>query len=145
MSDTGGIDPRGPRFGAALTAVLLVVAVLLGPGAGTVVLALVVGSFALGAVRGAQGTWQGWLFRRLVRPRLRPPAELEDPEPPRFAQLVGLVITGVGLLLTLLGATWALAVFGVLALAAAALNAVAGFCLGCEIYLLLTRLRRSRV
>lgn len=145
MSDTGGIDPRGPRFGAALTAVLLVVAVLLGPGAGTVVMALVVGSFALGAVRGAQGTWQGWLFRTLVRPRLRPPAELEDPEPPRFAQLVGLVITGVGLLLTLLGATWALAVFGVLALAAAALNAVAGFCLGCEIYLLLTRLRRSRV
>lgn len=145
MSDTGGIDPRGPRFGAALTAVLLVVAVLLGPGAGTVVLAVVVGSFALGAVRGAQGTWQGWLFRTLVRPRLRPPAELEDPEPPRFAQLVGLVITGIGLLLTLLGATWALAVFGVLALAAAALNAVAGFCLGCEIYLLLTRLRRSRV
>lgn len=145
MSTAPGIDPRGPRFGAALTAVLLAVAVVLGPGSGTVVLAVVVASFALGAVRGVQGTWQGLLFRTLVRPRLRPPEELEDPAPPRFAQLVGLVITGVGLVPTLLGATWALAVFGVLALAAAALNAVAGFCLGCEMYLLLTRLRGARV
>lgn len=141
---TPGIDPRGPRFGAALTAVLLVVAVVLGPGAGTWVLGVVVASFALGALRGAQGTWQGWLFRALVRPRLSPPSELEDPAPPRFAQTVGLLITGAGLLLTLLGVTWALPVFGVLALVAAVLNAFAGFCLGCEMYLLLTRLRRAR-
>lgn len=141
---SGGIDPRGPRFGAALTAVLLVLAVVLGPGAGTTVLAVVVASFALGAVRGAQGTWQGWLFKRLVQPRLAPPAEREDPRPPRFAQAVGLVITGAGLLLTVLGLDWALPVFGVLALVAAVLNAVAGFCLGCEIYLLLARFRNAR-
>lgn len=139
-----GIDPRGPRFGAALTGVLLVIAVVLGPGAGTAVLAVVVASFALGTARGPQGTWQGLLFRTLVRPRLAPPDELEDPVPPRFAQAVGLAITGVGLLLTLLGLTWALPVFGVLALVAAALNAVAGFCLGCEMYLLLVRFRTAR-
>lgn len=139
-----GIDPRGPRFGAALTAGLLIVAILLGPGAGTAVLALVVVSFLLGAVRGAQGTWQGLLFRALVRPRLAAPTELESPEPPQFAQVVGLVITGVGLGLTLLGATWALTVFGVLALVAAALNALTGFCLGCEIYLMLRRFATSR-
>ncbi len=46
----------------AVAAVLLVLAVVLGPGAGTTVLAVVVASFALGAVHGAQGTWQGWLF-----------------------------------------------------------------------------------
>ncbi|GAB2624979.1 DUF4395 domain-containing protein [Pseudactinotalea suaedae] len=139
-----GIDPRGPRFGAALTAVLLVVAILLGPGTGTIVLAVVAASFLLGAIRGPQGTWQGLLFAALVRPRLAPPAELESPEPPTFAQVVGLVITGLGLGLTLLGATWALTVFGVLALAAAALNALTGFCLGCEIYLLLRRLATAR-
>lgn len=141
---TTGIDPRGPRFGAALTAILLIVAIVLGPGAGTIVLSVVVVSFLLGAVRGAQGTWQGLLFAKIVRPRLTPPADLEAPEPPQFAQVVGLVITGVGLGLTLLGLSWALTVFGVLALVAAALNALTGFCLGCEIYLLLRRLATAR-
>lgn len=139
-----GVDPRGPRFGAALSAVLLLVAVLLDHRAGTLVLGFVVLSFGLGAVGGAQRTWQAWVFRRFVRPRLRPARELEDPEPLRFAQSVGLVITGTGLGLTLLGATWALPVFGVLALVAAALNAIAGFCLGCEMYLLLARWRSRR-
>ena len=40
-------------------------------------------------VRGAEGTWQGALFKKLVRPRLAPPAELEYRRPPRFAQGVG--------------------------------------------------------
>lgn len=141
---TAGIDPRGPRFGAALTAILLVVAIVLGPGTGTVLLAIIAASFALGAIGGPQRTWQGWLYRTLVAPRVKPATEREDPEPPRFAQTVGLVITGLGLGLTLLGATWALPVFGVLALAAATLNAITGFCLGCEIYLLLLRVRRRR-
>lgn len=138
-----GIDPRGPRFGAALTALLLVAVIVLGPGAGTLVLAVVVLSFMIGSIRGTSGTWQGWLYRRIMRPRLAPPTELEDPEPPRFAQTVGLVITGVGLGLTLLGVTWALPVFAALALVAAGLNAVTGFCLGCQIYLLLVRVRRA--
>src|SRR5690606_39350695 len=113
---SGGIDPRGRRFGAALTAVLLGLAVVLGPGAGTTVLAVVVASFALGAVRGAQGTWRGRLFKRLVQPRLAPPAARADPRPPRFAQAVGLAITGAGVLLTVLGLDWALPVLRVLAL-----------------------------
>lgn len=139
-----GIDPRGPRFGAALSASLLAAAIVLGPRSGTIVLAVVAASFALGALLGAPGTWQGLLFARLVRPRLRPPAELEPAEPAQFAQVVGLVITGTGLGLTLLGATWALTLFGVLALVAATLNALTGFCLGCEIYLLLRRVASAR-
>lgn len=137
-----GIDPRGPRFGAAVTAVLLAVVLLLGTStAATVLLAVIVASFAVGAVRGAQGTWQGWLFRTLVRPRLAPPTELEDPRPPRFAQLVGLVVTGVGLLLALVGVGVAVPVSAALALVAAFLNAAFGLCLGCELYLLGLRLR----
>lgn len=136
-----GIDPRGPRVGAAITAVLLVVVLLLPSPASVVVLAVVVASFALGAVRGVGGTWQGAVYRRLVRPRLAAPTELEDPRPPRFAQVVGLVITGVGLLLGLVGVGAAVPVAAALALVAAFLNAVFGLCLGCEMYLLGVRLR----
>lgn len=140
-----GIDPRGPRVSAGITAALLAVVVLLGPGVPALVLLAVVAlSFLPGAVRGPQATWQGWLFRTLVRPRLAPPEELEDVRPPRFAQLVGLVVTGIGVVAGLFGALvvvpWAAAV----AFVAAALNATLGLCLGCEGYLLLQRLRSVR-
>lgn len=139
-----GIDPRGPRVGAGLTAVLLVVVLLL-PGdpsaAATIGLAVVAALFAVGAVRGAQGSVPGLLYRTLVRPRLAPPAELEDPRPPRFAQAVGLVITGAGVLLALLGVPAAVPVAAALALVAAVLNSAFGLCLGCELYLLIARVR----
>ncbi|MGV8979412.1 MAG: DUF4395 domain-containing protein [Cellulomonas sp.] len=136
-----GIDPRGPRVGAAITALLLVVVLLLSGGAATALLAVIAALFALGTARGPQGSVQGLIFRRLVRPRLAPPAELEDPRPPRFAQLVGLVITGIGVLLGLAGVTAAVPVAAALALVAAFLNSAFGVCLGCELYLLGVRLR----
>ncbi|HQY34687.1 DUF4395 domain-containing protein [Actinotalea sp.] len=140
-----GIDPRGPRFGAGATAVLLAATVLLGATpAATALLAVVVALFAVGAARGAQGSLQGLAYRRLVRPRLAPPAELEDPRPPRFAQRVGLVITGTGLLLVLAGVPAAGPIAAAVALVAAFLNAAFGFCLGCELYLLLQRVRAPR-
>ena len=145
VSGTAGIDPRGPRFVAALTAVLTVVALLLGTGsAALVVLAVLAASFGLGVVRGVTGTWQSRLFRRFVRPRLAPPDELEDPRPPRFAQLVGLVISGLGVLLGLLGVGPAIPVAAALVLVASFLNAAFGLCLGCELYLLGVRLRAAR-
>ena len=144
-STPAGIDPRGPRFGAALTLVLLIVVLLLGTTpAAYAVLAVVVASFALGAFGGVGRTWQAWVFKKVVRPRLAPPTELEDPRPPTFAQLVGLVITGAGLLLGLLGVSAAVPVAAALALVAAFLNAVFGLCLGCELYLVGVRLRASR-
>lgn len=139
---TSAIDPRGPRFGAAVTALLLAVVVLLGASVpGLVLLAVLFLSFVLGAARGAEGTWQGLLFRTLVRPRLAPPAELEDRRPPRFAQGVGAFVTGVGVLLGVLGVLPAVPVAAAVAFVAAALNAVVGLCLGCEMYLLVRRLR----
>jgi hypothetical protein len=83
-----------------VTAVVLALAVLTGSVA---VLAVQVAVFVVGAVVGAQATPYGVAFRRLVRPKLAPPAELEDPRPPRFAQGVGLLVTGVGLVLALAG------------------------------------------
>ena len=144
-STPAGIDPRGPRFGAALTLVLLIVVLLLGTTpAAYAVLAVVVASFALGAFGGVGRTWQAWVFKKVVRPRLAPPTELEDPRPPTFAQLVGLIITGAGLVLGLVGVSVAVPVAAAFALVAAFLNAVFGLCLGCELYLLGLRLRAGR-
>ncbi len=141
-----GIDPRGPRVVATITAALLAVVLLTAPGAiATTLLAAQTAVFAVGAVRGIQHTPYSWVFRRLVRPRLAPPAHLEDPAPPRFAQSVGLAFTTVALVAALAGATTVAAVAVGLALAAALLNAVFGFCLGCEVYLLLARLRAVAV
>ena len=89
-------------------------------------------------MRGVQRTPYAWLFRTLVRPRLAPPAELEDPEPPRFAQAVGPRRSrSSGCSAFLAGATVLGQVAVGFALVAALLNAVFAFCLGCEVYLLL--------
>ena len=143
MSAQQGIDPRGPRFGAAIAAVLLLVVIALQL-TGLTVPALVlfcvlVLTFGWGAFAGVQRHPYGILFHRLVRPRLPPPTELEDPVPPTFAQGVGLVITAVGLVLHLVGVPSALVVAAAAAFVAAFLNSAFGLCLGCRLYVLLLR------
>jgi len=98
MSQPSQIDPRGPQFTAALTAVVLALVLLTAPSPfGIALLAVQAALFAVGVGLGVQrGPW-AVLFRRVVRPRLAPPAHLEDPAPPRFAQGVGLVFTLVAL------------------------------------------------
>src|SRR5690349_23738291 len=135
----GAIDPRGPQLAAALTAVVLVAVLLLPTPYAVALLAVQAVLFAVGAVRGVQATPHAWLFRTLVRPRLAPPTEWEAPEPPRFAQAVGLAFALVGLVALLAGATVLGQVAVGLALVAALLNAVFAFCLGCEVYLLARR------
>ena len=137
------IDPRGPRLAATLTTAVLALVLLTAPGPLAIALLTVqAGVFAVGAFAGVQATPYGLLFRTVVRPRLGPPAELEDPAPPRFAQAVGLGFAVVGLLGLLTGATTLGLVAVGLALAAALLNAAFGFCLGCEIYLIAKRVQR---
>lgn len=135
-----GIDPRGPRFGAVITTVVLAIALLtLSTPVGGILLAIQTLAFGLGAIVGLKAQPYGWIYARLVRPRLSPPKELEDPAPPRFAQAVGLVFAVVALVGFLLGATVLAAVATGLALVAAFLNAAFGLCLGCEMYLLIRR------
>ncbi|MFE2847930.1 DUF4395 domain-containing protein [Streptomyces scopuliridis] len=130
------IDIRGPRFGAAVTSVVLAVVLITGS---WVPLAWQTLCFAVGAVGGVPRSPYGWLFRTVVRPRIGPPVEYESPAPPRFAQAVGLAFSLVGLAGYLWGPSWlGLAATGC-ALAAAFLNAVFGYCLGCEMYLLVRR------
>lgn len=133
-----GIDPRGPRFTAALTSVVLAVSLVL---SSWPLLALQAIVFALGVTLGPARQPYGVVFRRFVRPRLAPPGHLEDPAAPRFAQGCGLLFAVTGLVGYALGASWlALGATG-LALAASFLNAAFDFCIGCEIFLRLRRLR----
>ena len=135
------IDPRGPRFVAALTTVVLGVVLLT---ANIWLLALQTAFFAIGALAGVQRTPYATVFRRVIRPRLGPTADLESAAPPRFAQGVGFAFGLVGVVaLAFDAAAVALVAVG-LAFGAAFLNAVFGFCLGCEIYLLAKRATTRR-
>jgi len=131
------IDPRGQQFAAAVTSLVLVAVLLTAPGPlGIALLAAQAALFATAVLRGVQRTPVAAVFRAVVRPRLAPPAHLEDPEPPRFAQGVGLVFALVALVGFLSGATTLGYVATGFALVAALLNATIGLCLGCEVYLL---------
>ncbi|GHJ40722.1 DUF4395 domain-containing protein [Streptomyces sp. TS71-3] len=130
------IDTRGPRFGATVTTVVLAAVLVTGSSA---LLGWQALCFAVGAAAGVQKSPYGLLFRAVVRPRLGPPSDVEPPAPPQFAQAVGLVFALLGLVGYLWGPAWlGLAATGC-ALAAAFLNAAFGYCLGCEMYLLLRR------
>lgn len=128
------IDPRGHRFGAALSAVLLAVAFLL---QAPILVALI--ALALGASAGF-----GTQYSALGRPwppirralRLGKPTELESEYPPRFAQALGTIGLAIALILFALGvAPWAwVPVGGVAALQV--VLAATGYCLGCRLYFL---------
>ncbi|CAN2171113.1 Domain of unknown function DUF4395 [Candidatus Nanopelagicaceae bacterium] len=130
------IDARGPRFSATITAVVLATAlvtqnkwVLLAQG-------LV---FLIGATRGPQFTPYGLIFKNLIKPRLNKVAPTEDVRPPKFAQAVGFGFALVGSIGAFAGVEVVFTVATGFALAAAFLNAAFNYCLGCEMYLLITR------
>jgi hypothetical protein len=138
------IDPRGPRFGAAITSILLLVDVYLSLdtktfSASVSLLSIIVALFAIGAIFGNAKHPYGYLFKRLVRPLLAAPKELEDARPPKFAQAVGLLVSGIGLALGLAGIPLGLTIAAGAAFFAAFLNAVFNYCLGCQIWLGLAR------
>ncbi|MFI1393803.1 DUF4395 domain-containing protein [Streptomyces sp. NPDC020681] len=135
------IDVRGPRFGAAVTTVVLAVVLVTGSGA---LLAWQALAFAAGAALGVQRSPYGWLFRTAVRPRIGPATELESPQPPQFAQAVGLGFAALGLIGYFAGPEWLGVAATACALAAAFLNAAFGYCLGCEMYLLVRRVTAAR-
>ena len=82
---------------------------------------------------------------RAARPAsARAAEELEDPRPPTFAQGVGFVVTIVGVSSARPGSPPPCRSPPSLAFVAAFLNAAFGYCLGCQLYLLLVRARVIR-
>lgn len=139
------IDPRGPRFAAAVTTVVLAAALLTIPSITSVILLFVQAlAFGAAALFGVRAQPYGWFFRTVLAPRLGPPKELEDAAPPRFAQQVGLTFVLVALVGLAIPVNLVAQIAVAFALAAAFLNAVFNFCLGCEIYVLIQRVRNRR-
>jgi hypothetical protein len=145
-TNTAQVDVRGPRFTAWVTTVVLVAALVLSTvnwTAAAVLLGVQAVVFALGAAFGPRRHPYGVVFAKLIAPRLSPVTEREPVAPLRFAQLVGLVFAVVGVIGFAAGVSLLGVVATGFALAAAFLNAAFGICLGCQIYPLVVRLRRT--
>jgi Domain of unknown function (DUF4395) len=140
------VDVRGPRFAAWVTTIVivatLVVSAVSNAGA-AVILALQAVVFAVGAWRGPRQHPYGLIFQRLAAPRLGPVTEKEPVPPLKFAQLVGLVFAVVGVIGFAAGIPLLGPIATGFALVAAFLNAAFGICLGCQLYPLVVRLRRT--
>ena len=133
------IDPRGHRFGAALSAVILALGFVADAPIVIPAVGLVLG---VSAYFGTRYSILGrpWPFVRRAL-RLGPPAELESEVPPRFAQAlgtVGLALASLALAAGALGGgSIATGTGWLLAAAVGGLQlvlAATGYCLGCQLY-----------
>lgn len=135
------IDPRGPRFNQAVLSVALVAGFLLQDVGGWIVIPVWALVLFVGAAFGPRYGPFLRLYAEVVKPRLAPPSELEDPRPPRFAATIGTVFLTAGtvaLVVGLTGLAWGLAL---VVATLAGLAAVTGICVGCEVYVLIARAR----
>ena len=133
------IDARGPRFSAAITVVVLASALAT---QSLVLIAFQLAVFLIGATKGPQFTPYAFLFKILIKRRLKSDFVPEDVRPPQFAQAVGLAFAAIAVAGLVSGATIVFTIATGFALAAAFLNAAFNYCLGCEFYLILLRARR---
>ena len=157
----GQLDPRGPRFGAGITSILMLVVIYLSlepenwmavaPASGEAfnpvmnplaiwVMAFSVVMFTIGSTLGPARHPFSYLYKFTLRRFLKSPSYLEPAKPVHFAQVIGLAVTGVGLALELAGIPNALTISAALAFLAAFVNAVFAYCIGCQMYLGLKRL-----
>ena len=127
------IDPRGHRFGAGVSALLLIGAFLTGT---TWLIGVVLLSIVVSAAFGLRFSIYGAVWRRIAKALALPKTEPEHEYPPRFAQVLGSVALILALIAFALGATtvgwgFTLAVAGL-----QTLLAITGYCLGCRLYFL---------
>lgn len=136
------VDPRGQRFNAAISVVVLAAVLVAGVTSNLAAILLTIqgAAFGLGAMFGLRFQPYGWFYRRVIRPRMGAPTHYEAESPPRFAQLVGFIFVVVALFCVVMELTVLAYVFVALALVAAFLNAAFGFCLGCQLYLTFKRI-----
>jgi hypothetical protein len=141
MKMSVSIDSRGPRWSALFTTVVLATALVT---SNVWLIAFQAVVFAIGALRGPQFTPYAFIFKNVIKPRLKSTVTFEDVRPPQFAQAVGLGFTVIAIIGSATGADGVFTVAVGFALAAAFLNAAFNFCLGCEMYLLILRTRTAK-
>lgn len=133
------IDARGPRYSAAITSVVLALALIT---ESSYVIGFQFAVFLSAVLFGLRRSIYGFIYRGLIQPRLSGPVPSEDQRAPRFAQLIGALFAFVALLGGVIGNSAVFLIATSFALGAAFLNAAFGFCLGCQIYLILVRLTK---
>ena len=140
MTTNNHVDPRGPRFGAAITSVLSLIAFYLSLANQSLAYAIVValGVLFIWSLVSPSTHPYGWSFAKFIRPNLSAPKELEDPRPLKFAQQVGLAFALLGIIGGIFSAPL-ITVSAAFIFIAAFLNAFFGLCLGCQLYLLIRR------
>lgn len=136
------IDPRGPRFNQGVLTVGLLAAFVAQVPALVTVFAVVL---FLGAAFGPRYGPFLRLYADVIRPRLGPPAHLEDPRPPRFASIVGTVFLSAATVAFIGGADTVGWILTLVVAALAGLAATTGICVGCELWLLAARRRNVEV
>jgi hypothetical protein len=136
------VDVRGPRFGAAVTTLVLATALIVQGPVGIGLVAWQWLAFAISTIAGLAWSPYGNLFRAIKRRAdLGPPPATEPEGPPRFAQACGLGVATVALVLFAFGAATAAWVAVGVVLTLSVLLAATGLCVGCELYLVGQRLR----
>jgi len=130
------IDARGPRYSAALTTIVLSAALIT---ESNLIIGFQFAVFLSAVLFGLRRSIYGLLYRNLIQPRLSGPVPSEYESAPRFAQLIGALFALTALIGGLAGNSALFLIAAGFALSAAFLNAAFGFCLGCQIYLLLVR------
>ena len=128
------VDPRRQRFGAGVSAAILVASFLLS----LPWLALLVGlNLGVSAAFGTRLFLPGRAWPIVSRVmRLGPPAEPEHEYPPRFAQALGAVAIGLAAAAFGFGATLIGWLFVGAVVALQLLLAATGICVGCRLYVL---------
>jgi uncharacterized protein DUF4395 len=140
--DTDVIDSRAPRFNQAVIGSLSLLAVMLGPVAWPL-LALLALQLAVGLTFGRRYCLPCLAYFELVQPRFGE-GPVEDSRPPRFANLVGVVVLGTASLSWALGFETLGTALGLLVAGLALLAASTGLCVGCSAYRIGARLRGIR-
>ena len=135
--DTTVVDARAPRFTQAVIGILALVAFLTGwwPQ-----LAILAAQLAVGVTLGRRWCVPCLFYFEVLQPRFGE-GPIEDARPPRFANVVGVVVLGAASVAHAFGLHtfgWTL---GLLVAGLALLSAATGFCVGCEAYKLLARFR----
>jgi hypothetical protein len=132
------IDARGPRFSAAITTTILALALIT---ESNYLIGFQFAVFLSAVLFGLRRSIYGFVYLKLIQPRLSGPIPSESEAAPRFAQLIGALFAFVALLGGVTGTSVIFLSATSCALVAAFLNAAFNFCLGCQIYLLLIRVR----
>ena len=132
------IDARGPRYTAAITTLVLSAALVT---ESNLIIGFQFAGFLSAVLFGLHRSIYGFVYHNLIQPRLSGPGPSENEAAPRFAQLIGALFAATALIGGVSGNSTVFLVATSFALAAAFLNAAFGFCLGCQFYLLILRVR----